>query len=105
MLDDSNRLSDEAKKHLTAEQVKLLDDWHINSNLGSVSKFQAATQMYAANLVEDSVQKLIASNENIATSNDRHEKSMNRLTIALVFVGFVQIVIQIIQIWPRLQHP
>jgi len=98
MLDSSYRISEEAKTHLKPEEVKMLDDWDIHNGLGPVSKFQAATQIYAANLIEKSVDSLIESNKTIAASNNTYASAMMWLTGALAFVGFVQIIIQIVQI-------
>ena len=101
MLDSSHRLSEEVKKHLKPEEVKMLDNWDIHNGLGPVSKFQAVTQVYAANLIEKSVQSLIESNKTIAASNNRYASAMMWLTGALVFVGIVQIIIQMVQISQR----
>lgn len=104
MFDKDHRLTAEAKKHLNSEQVGFVEDFTLHSTISTtpdkvhIAKFNAAMQMYAANLVQDSIQSLISSNERIAVSNERHSQSMNRLTMALVFVGVVQIIIQVVQI-------
>jgi hypothetical protein len=49
--------------------------------------------------LDQSVTKLIASNEKLAESNDRHAKAMKWLTIMLAFAAFVQAGVAIISFY------
>jgi len=48
--------------------------------------------------IEKAAKEMIDSNEKLASSNEKYSKRMSRLTIAIVFVGVVGIIIQIIQL-------
>lgn len=77
--------------------VSTLDGWEIHGGAGGVqAKFVAASQLAAANTIQKSVEKLILSNEKIATSNKAHATAIKWLTGTLVFVGVIQIIVQLL---------
>lgn len=123
MLDSSQRLSEKVKKHLTSEEIAMLDGWEIHNGLGPVAKFQAAAQLYStrvlakaseelrksnvgiasaqkysAEVLAKESKKLRNSNEKIAESNDRYTSAMTILTAGLFFVGLVQMFVQAMQV-------
>jgi len=55
-------------------------------------------EMYSVKHAEKNTNALIDSNKNLAKSNDKHAKSMRRLTIALVIVAALQVILFAIQL-------
>jgi antirestriction protein len=81
-----------------SEEEKLFLDKQVNhSNKQHLEAVVA--QMYSAKLIKISVDNFSEATKNNAESNEKYAKGMNWLTGGLVFVGVVQIVIQILQLY------
>ena len=47
--------------------------------------------------VEASVDKMVASNERLSSSNDRYARAMNILTGGLLFLALVQVALELVR--------
>lgn len=68
-------------------------------NTAYLNQFRVISEFILGAKIESVVDKMIASNEKLATSNEKYSNRMFWLTIALVFVGVVQAIATIVQVF------
>ncbi len=90
MLDESNKVLASLRSSFTREDLEAIDGWANAVGTAGWYKFQAAAQIYAA-------EKIRRSNERIAAANEKYAKAMMWLTGGLVFVGILQILLTLIR--------
>ena len=59
------------------------------------------SELLLSKKIDSATDKIIASNKELSKSNNKHSSRMLWLTGALVFVGFIQIIIQAVYIWSK----
>lgn len=60
-----------------------------------MNQSQAVAAVYVVKNLDRMVKTLVDSNERLSTSNERYARGLNWLTSALVFVGLVQVALQL----------
>jgi len=64
----------------------------------TINKTSTISKIYLAKTIKGSIDQLVISNNNLEKSNDKHNRRIFSLTIALVFVGIVQAITTIVQV-------
>ncbi len=85
------------KYELTPDEQDFIKCSQIN-NTQDINQSRIISEIILAKTIEQSVKKIISSNNELQKSNDKHNVKISRLTMALVFVGFIQAIAIIIQI-------
>lgn len=83
-------LTPEEEKFLAASETAITA--HINQS-------QIAVKIYSVKKLEQLVDRQILSNEALAASNAHYSKAMKWLTVTLIFVGFLQTMVYVGQLW------
>lgn len=63
-----------------------------------INRSRTISEIYFARRLEESVNRMVASNEKLAASNDRFSRAANWLTVGLLVLAFLQLIMLIIQI-------
>jgi len=79
-------------EHTFNNTINQQNDIRVGTAYSTLSNF------YLAKIIENSVDKIIKSNEKLEKSNDENNKKINNLTLALVFVGIIQAIAAIAQV-------
>lgn len=69
------------------------------SSTADINQTQVISSIYLAKKIEKSSENTIESNKTLAKSNEKYANRMAWLTAGLVFVGVVQIAIQLINLF------
>lgn len=86
------------KFNLPVEELKFIEQsQNAGLNQFDTVQCQTVTEFYLAKTIEQSVDRIIKSNESLEKSNDKHNKVIRSLTGALVFIGIVQTLALIIK--------
>ena len=84
----------------TSEEIYLINN-SAEANTALTNQRTITAQIYSAKVLANASNELKKSNEIIAASNNRYASAMMWFTGALVFVGIVQIIVQIFQIYHK----
>lgn len=95
---NDDKISEMLEKYdLTAEEKEFIRCSH-TSVIRDMNQSKVISEIMLAKTIEQSVKKTISSNNELQESNDKHNVKISWLTMALVFVGFIQAIAIIIQV-------
>ena len=80
---------------LTDQQKRLVEEAKSNTNV-TLNYYRLIGDFYLANALEKQIDRAIASNEQLARSNEKYSKAANRLTVGLLAVAALQVIVQVV---------
>lgn len=86
------------KYNFSDAEKKFMEDSRQQVTTSDINQSRIISDFILGKKIEGIAEKMITSNEKLATSNEKYSKRMLILTGGLVFVGVVQVIVQLIQI-------